>query len=153
MKLQENEKILKVIKNHYFTNIILCFLTFVFLLILWGIYYFFSDFEYIFLILIILVQIYLVVFYYLFMDFELWVLFITNQRIIWVKKINIFNSKYFFVNITEIKEIKAKQKWFFANYFWFWKLDFEFKYWEKISLKYIKDVLVEAKNIIEILKK
>lgn len=153
MKLQENEKIVKVIKNHYFTNIILWFLTFVFLLILWGIYYFFSDFKYIFLILIILVQIYLVVFYYLFTDFELWVLVITNQRIIWLKKINIFNSEYFSANITEIKEIKAKQKWLFANYFWFWKLDFDFKSWEKISLKYTANVLDEAKNIMEILKK
>lgn len=153
MKLQENEKILKVIKNHYFTNIILWFLTFIFLLILWGIYYFFSDFKYIFLILIILVQIYLVVFYYLFTDFELWVLVIKNQRIIWLKKINIFNSEYFSANITEIKEIKAKQKWLFANYFWFWKLDFDFKSWEKISLKYTANVLDEAKNIMEILKK
>lgn len=152
MKLQENEKIVKVIKNHYFTNIILWFLTFVFLLILWVIYYFFSDFRYIFIALIILIQIFIVFFYYVFLFFEFWIIVITNQRIISVKKINIFQHKYMEINLSEVR-IKAKQKWFFAHYFWFWKLEFEFKSWEKISLKYTKDVLVEAKNIMEIMKK
>jgi hypothetical protein len=153
MKLQENEKIVKVIKNHYFTNIILWFLTFVFLLILWGIYYFFSDFSYIFMALIILIQIFIVFFYYVFLFFEFWIIVITNQRIISVKKINIFQHKYMEINLSEVREIKAKQKWFFAHYFWFWKLEFEFKSWEKISLKYTYNVLGEAKNIMEIIKK
>lgn len=153
MKLKENEKIIKVMKHHYFTNIILWFLTVLFFLILLGTYYFFPDFKYIFLILIILTQIFLILFYYLFLNFELWIIIITNQRVITVKKINIFNNEYLQKDLAEIKEIKAKQKWIFANYFWFWILEFKFKNWEKISLKYTNNVLKEAKNIMELLKK
>lgn len=153
MKLKENEKIIKVLKNHYFTNFILWFLVVVFILILWGVYYFFSDFKYIFVILVVLVQIFLVFFYYLFLNFELWIIVITDKRVISVKKLNIFQNKYIDLDLKEIHEIKAKQKWMFANYFWFWSLLIFFKSWESIDLKYTSNVLNEAKELLEIIKK
>lgn len=152
MKLKENEKIIKVLKNHYFTNIILWFFTFLFLLILWGIYYIFPKYKYIFLVLVILTQIFLVFFYCLLINFEIWKIIFTNFRIIWVKKINIFNSEYLEKDLVEIKEIKAKSKWIFANYFWFGKLTLEFKNWENISLNYTENVLNEWKEIMRLLK-
>ena len=151
MKLQENEKIIKVIKNHFFTNILLGFFTLIFLAFLWVMYYVFSDFQYIFLVFILFVQIFLVFFYYTFLYFEFWVIIITNQRIISVKKLNIFQNTYIDMNLWEIHDIKAKQKWICSHYFWFGKLKFEFKNWEKISLKYVKNVLEETKEIIQII--
>ncbi len=152
MKLQENEKIIKVLKNHYFTNIILWFLTLWFLIILWGIYYFFSDFKYISLILIVLTQIFLVFMYYLFLNFELWIIIITNLRVISVQKINILENKYIDADLSQIKEVKVKTKWIFANYFWFWELILDLNE-KKIFLKYLENPLIQAKELLEILKK
>lgn len=152
MKLQENEKIVKVLKNHYFTNIILWFLTLCFLIILWGIYFFLSDYKYIYFILVVLSQIFLVFFYYLFLNFELWIIIITNLRVISVQKINILENKYIDAELSQIKEVKAKTKWIFANYFWFWELILDLND-KKIFLKYLENPLIQAKELLEILKK
>ncbi len=152
MKLKENEKIIKVIKSHFFTRIILSWYVFLFVGILVGIYFFLWDFSYKIIALLGLTQIFLVVFYYLYVSFELGIFVITNLRIIYVKKINIFQNEYADIELSQITGIKAKQTWIFAHYFWYWTLIIQTNSWEKIFLKYIKEALLEAQDLIKIIK-
>ena len=152
MKLKENEKIIKVIKSHFFTRIILSWYVFLFIGILVGIYFFLWDFSYKIIALLWLTQIFLVVFYYLYVSFELGIFVITNLRIIYVKKINIFQNEYADIELSQITGIKAKQTWIFAHYFWYWTLIIQTNSWEKIFLKYIKEALLEAQDLIKIIK-
>lgn len=151
MKLKENEKIIKVIKSHFFTRLILSGYVFLFVVILAGIYFFLWDFSYKFIALLWLTQIFLVVFYYLYVSFELGIFVITNLRIIYVKKINIFQNEYADIELTQITGIKAKQTGIFAHYFWYGTLFLSTKIWE-INLKYVGDALNEAKEITNIIK-
>lgn len=151
MKLKENEKIIKVIKSHFFTRIILSWYVFLFIGILVGIYFFLWDFSYKIIALLGLTQIFLVVFYYLYVSFELGIFVITNLRIIYVKKINIFQNEYADIELTQITGIKAKQTGIFAHYFWYWTLFLQTRAGE-INLKYVEDALNEAKEITNIIK-
>ncbi|MGE4443772.1 MAG: PH domain-containing protein [Candidatus Altimarinota bacterium] len=151
MKLKENEKIIKVIKSHFFTRLILSGYVFLFVVILAGIYFFLGDFSYKFIALLGLTQIFLVVFYYLYVSFELGIFVITNLRIIYVKKINIFQNEYADIELTQITGIKAKQTGIFAHYFGYGTLFLSTKIGE-INLKYVGDALNEAKEITNIIK-
>lgn len=151
MKLKENEKIIKVIKSHFFTRIILSGYVFLFVGILVWIYFLLWEFSYKLLVLLGLAQIFLVVFYYLYVSFELGIFVITNLRIIYVKKINIFQNEYDDMELSQITGIKAKQTGIFAHYFWYGTLFLQTRA-GKINLKYVQDALNEAKELTNIIK-
>lgn len=151
MKLKENEQILKVIKPHFFTRILLSGYVLFFLIIWIFLYFILWDFFYKILALLAFTQIVVVIFYYLYVYFELWVFVITNLRIIYVKKINIFQSEYADVYLSEFTQIKAKQTWIFAHSLWYGTVFIHTSKGE-IILKYVEDALNEAKELMKILK-
>lgn len=152
MKLKENEKIIKVIKPHYFTILILWVFLLGSTLVLLGGYFLFWEFSYKILFLIGILQISIIIFYYLYLSFELSILVVTNTRIIYVKRINIFQHVYAYGEFSKLQLVKAEQKGFFANYFWFGTLVIHTNSWEKICFNYIKDSFTEAQTLIKIIK-
>ncbi len=151
MKLKENEKIIEVLKPNYFTKIILFIYLFISILITLSIYFIFYDYKLILIICILLILSFIIWFYYLFINFELKVVVLTNLKIIYVKKNNIFESKYESINYLEITKIKASQNGFLKNYFWYWEIILVSKDSE-IILKYIDNPLENAWNINDFLK-
>ncbi len=152
MKLKENEKIIKVLKPHPFTRILLWGMMWLCILILGGIYFLLWDFSYKILFLIGWLQITILIFYYLVVYFELSVVIVTNIRMIYVKSIYIFQHHYEDIDFLQIKTIKAEQKWLFPNFFWYGTLIIHTSSWEKISFPYVKNTLWEAKEFIKIIQ-
>ena len=152
MKLKENEKIIKVIKPHYFTLLILWWFALLSIIISGVVYFLLWEFVYKIIIFIGVLQISILIFYYLFLSFELSIFVVTNTRVIYIKQMNIFQHNYEYWNFSQLQAIKVEQKGFFPNYFWYGTLIIQTNSWEKIFLKYIKDSLSEAQDLIKIIK-
>lgn len=150
MKLKENEKIVKVISPHFFTKILTLLWVFVCVFIIYWTYFFLKNYQYIFLLVLLLSLLSIIVIYYLFIWFEVLRVVITDLRIIYVKKINIFNYEYDFINLWEIIKIKAFSKWIFSNYFWYGEIIIETKQ-KNISILYCTKSEEVAKDIYELI--
>ncbi|MBW7954411.1 PH domain-containing protein [Candidatus Gracilibacteria bacterium] len=151
MKLKENEKILEVFTPNYFTKIILFIYLFISILITLSIYYLFDNYQFIEVFCILSILLFIVGFYYLFIYFELMTVVLTNFKIIYVKKNNLFESKYESINYSEITKIKASQNGFLKNYFGYGEIIL-FSKDKEIILKYINFPLENAKKINTFLK-
>lgn len=152
MKLKENEKIIKIIKPHYFTLLILWWFAWLSIIISGIVYFLLWDYLYKIIIFIGLLQISAIIFYYLFLSFELSIFVVTNTRVIYIKQMNIFQHNYEYWNFSQLQAVKVEQKGFFSNYFWYGTLIIQTNSWEKIFLKYIKETLLEAQDLIKIIK-
>lgn len=152
MKLFPWESIIQVWRPHKIGWVFLIILGVCYIVFLLWIFFLFRDFWYIYLTLISLFASWVVLWYMIFLNFILKTVVLTNQRIIYVEKKNIFQYQYRAIYLSEIIQVKAILPWFFPQKFWYGTLVFILND-KKIVCDYIPDVLQKAKNMIELLRK
>lgn len=116
-KLLPNEKIKKIYASHRIFYGSLGIQFFLLILLLWWGIYFFKNSYYSYFWAIILLQTFFAYLYFALMQYEFSKVIFTNQRILWFKKISLFEYDFFEVSLDKIEEIKWLRKWFLANIF------------------------------------
>ena len=99
---------------------ILFFLWLVFSYIILKIFNFSNN---IFIFLTLFWQAFIVIIYYIFCVYEANYINTVWNEIIWVKKIWFLKYELVKCNLSDIKEIKIISKWFFANFFKYYKVE------------------------------
>ncbi len=150
--LKNWEKNILIIKRHYFANIILLMyglLFFIISIILLMIFWFNQILN----IFLIICWISLALFIYLeWLKNELWILIITNKRIISFEKQNLLNKKMVEFNLIDIKEVSTNSKWLFGNMMHFWNINIHSLPNKTMTMKYAPNNIENAKKILKIIK-
>lgn len=127
------EQVIKVIKIHWIAYVILWFhifitfsMNFIVLFTLWN-----TALS--LLIISMLWTISLVILYIQWINYELDMFLITNNRIIWVEQVGFLNRTVSETSLAQIQEVNSITKWFFANIFNYWDIAIQTA-WNKTSL-------------------
>jgi hypothetical protein len=115
LNLRKGEKVEMVIRRHWIVFAILWFyfilailFTLLILVLLWN-----NSVGY--LVTIMFWLVYLIWFYIQWLNHELDLFIITNNRIIWVEQISFLNRTVSEANLWQVQEVNSKTKWFWAN--------------------------------------
>ena len=113
------EKTLMVVKRHWIILIML-FLYFKWWLILTWINYFFMPGITAHILAVVFWMAYSIFLYVQWLDHELDMYVITNNRIIGVEQLSFLNRKVSECNLWQVQEVWSHTKWFFANMLNYW---------------------------------
>lgn len=116
------EKVIMVVKRHWIVYVILClvFLSWIWFTILS--YYIFWANIIVHLINIIFWMFFSILLYIKWLDHELDMYAITNNRIIWIEQIAFLNRVVTECNLGQVQEVNSRTKWLFANMLNYWTL-------------------------------
>jgi hypothetical protein len=87
------------------------------------------------------------------LNHELDMYIITNNRVIWVEQISFLNRTVSECNLSQVQEVNAKTSWFFANILNYWTLSIQTA-WNKTTLKmgFSPDSIQTARKILNIVQ-
>lgn len=85
------------------------------------------------------------------LNHELDMFIVTNNRIIWVEQVSFLNRNVSETNLWQIQEVNAKTSWLFANIFNYWTLSIQTA-WNKTTLMmdFSPDVIQTSRKILNI---
>jgi len=112
--LRPGEKPLMVIKRHWIILVKLWLYLFLWLLFT-GLFYIFWNYAWAHLLVIIFWMIYSLFLYIEWINHELDLYVITNNRIIWIDQVGFLNRKVSECNLWQVQEVWNQTKWFLAN--------------------------------------
>lgn len=110
------EKTLAIIKRHWIVLVQVC-LYFLFGVLMTIVVYIFVQSIWVHLGMLIFWMIYSIFLYIQWIDHELDMYFITNNRIIWVEQIGFLNRRVSECNLWQVQEVGSHTKWLLANLF------------------------------------
>lgn len=119
------EKIEMVVKRHWIALVLLWFYAFLALkivlivfLIMW--FSWLSTF-----LVTIFITVFIVFIYIEWINVELDLFIVTNNRIVWVDQISFLNRTVTECNLWQVQEVNSQTKWILANIFNFWTIDIQ----------------------------
>jgi len=112
--LRPGEKPLMVIKRHWIILVKLWLYLFLWLFFT-GLFYIFWNYAWAHLLVIIFWMIYSLFLYIEWINHELDLYVITNNRIIWIDQVGFLNRKVSECNLWQVQEVWNQTKWFLAN--------------------------------------
>ena len=120
--LRKDEEVIMVVKRHWIVYVILSLV-----LLTWIIFtilsYSFFDFWFINnLINIVFWMLFSILLYIRWLDHELDMYAITNNRIIWIDQVAFLNRVVTECNLWQVQEVNSKTKWLLANMLNYWTL-------------------------------
>lgn len=136
------EQVLKITFGHRIFYVRLFFMFLLFAVIVGGIYFFWSDIKLLWIVYILLWQFFLVYIYKSLMDYEFEKVFITNFRVIWFSKKNLFEYQFEEFYYENIFEIKSKKIWYFQNHYDYWDVVLIWK--NQTEIFHLKNILQPA---------
>lgn len=145
------EKIELVLKRHIIVYVIL-WLYFVLAIITSLTLYVFIWFTIVSNLLNVLFWMFLVNFFLIeWLDHELDMYVVTNNRIIWVEQTAFLNRNVSECNLGQVQEVNSRTKWFFSNMLNYWTLSIQTA-WNKTTMKmnFCPNSMQEARKILNI---
>lgn len=120
--LRPEEEVIMVVKRHWiiYFILILVFLSWILFTILSYVIFWSSTLNN--LINIVFWMFFSVLLYIKWLDHELDMYAITNNRIIWIDQISFLNRTVTECNLWQVQEVNSKTKWIFANMLNYWTL-------------------------------
>jgi len=115
------EKTLMVIKRHWIILVKLWLYFFLWLLFT-GLFYIFWNYAWAHLLVIVFWMIYLIFLYIEWLNHELDLYIITNNRIIWVDQVWFLDRKVSECNLWQVQEVWNQTKWLLANLLNYWSI-------------------------------
>jgi hypothetical protein len=147
------EKKVKTIKVHWIAYVILWVQIFFVLLVSILFCIIIKSVAIDFLLITLLWLISSVVLYIEWLNYELDLLIVTTNRIIWVEQISFLNRTVSETNLNQIVEVNSKTKWFFANIFNYWDIFIQTAGNKTtISIKMCPNATHEARAILNIVE-
>jgi len=119
--MRPGEKPIMLIKRHWIILIKLCCLFLLWLLVTWLMYIFW-NYAWIHLLVIIFWMIYSIFLYIEWINHELDLYIITNNRIIWVDQVGFLDRKVSECNLGQVQEVWNETKWLLANLLNYWTI-------------------------------
>jgi hypothetical protein len=151
--MRPGEKVVKVIKVHWISYAIL-WTQIILVFIMDIIFHLFMGMTAItFFITILLWSTFLVFIYIQWINHELDLLIITNNRIIWIEQISFLNRRISETNLYQVQEVNSKMKWFLENLFNYWTIAIQTA-WNRttISMDMCSNAIQEARIILNIVE-
>lgn len=116
------EKIELIIKRHWIVYVfVMLYFLGALILTLVLLILFFSK-AWIYIILIVFWMSFLLFVYTKWLDHELDLFIITNNRVIWIEQVSLLNRTVSECNLSQVQEVGSQTKWFFANILNFWTI-------------------------------
>ncbi len=144
------EETLMVVKRHWIILVML-WLYFLFgFLVTIGIYTFISN-AWTHMWVVIFWMIYSIFLYIQWLDHELDMYVITNNRIIWVEQISFLNRKVSECNLWQVQEVGSHTKWLLANLLNYWTVKIQTA-WNatNFAMSYSPNALDNSRSILNI---
>lgn len=145
------EKILMVLKRHWIAYVIvwLYFVAWLFItIVLFSIPGFIPS-SYIYIILCVFWMVWALFLYVQWLNHELDMFVITDNRIIWVEQVTFLNRNVTECNLWQVQEVNSKTKWLFSNILNFWTIYIQTA-WNATNLKMdlVEDSIVKSREIL-----
>lgn len=145
------EEVIKVVKRHWIVYVML-FVYFLLTIILSFIIFFIFSFSFLGNFLnIILWWIASLLLYVEWLNHELDMFVVTNNRIIWIEQIGFLNRAVSETNLWQIQEVNSKTTWLLSNLLNYWVLTIQTA-WNKTTLQisFAPDVIQTSRKILNI---
>jgi len=116
------EKIELIIKRHWIVYAFIWVYFFNWLLLSSALIFFFFSKAIIYIILIMFWMAFILFLYVKWLDHELDLFIVTNNRIIWIEQISLLNRTVSECSLSQVQEVWSQTQWFFANVLNYWKI-------------------------------
>lgn len=113
--LREGEKVELVIKRHWIIYVMLWVYMLTWVVTFFAVYIILWFTAFASLLNVLFLLVFLLFLYISWLDHELDMYIITNNRIIWVEQIKFLDRTVSECNLWQVQEVNSKTKWFFAN--------------------------------------
>jgi hypothetical protein len=145
------EEVLMVIKRHWIVYIILVLYCFVWLIISLSLFYMLGFSLFSNLLNIIFWLFFLIFLYIEWLNHELDMYVITNNRVIGIDQISFLNRTISECNLWQVQEVNSKTSWLFANILNYWTLSIQTA-WNKTTLKmdFCPDSMIKQRKVLNI---
>jgi hypothetical protein len=145
------EKIELVLKRHWIVYVILWLYFFLAIISTITLYVFFG-FTVLINLLVIIFWMFMVNFFLIeWLNHELDMYVVSNNRIIWVEQKSFLNRAVSECNLGQVQEVNSRTKWFFSNMFNYWTLSIQTA-WNKTTMQmnFCPNSMHEARKILNI---
>lgn len=145
------EEVLMVVKRHWIVYVMLFIYFFSGVIVTFMIFFFFWLNTWWYMLNIILWLILSIILYIEWLNHELDMYVVTNNRVIGLEQIAFLNRAVTECNLWQIQEVNSKAKWLFANIFNYWTLSIQTA-GSKTTLKmeFCPDVMQTSRKILNI---
>lgn len=116
------EKIELIIKRHWIVYAFIWVYFFNWLLLSSALIFFFFSKAIIYIILIMFWMAFILFLYVKWLDHELDLFIVTNNRIIWIEQVSLLNRTVSECSLSQVQEVGSQTQWFFANILNYWKI-------------------------------
>lgn len=139
-----------VVKRHWIILFML-WVYFIFWIILTMLIYIFGNNWWTHFWVVVFWMIYSIFLYIQWLDHELDMYVITNNRIIWVEQISFLNRKVSECNLWQVQEVGSHTKWLLANLLNYWTVNISTAWnWQNFSMTYCPEALDNSRSILNI---
>ena len=145
------EEVLMVVKRHWIVYVMLFIYFFSGVIVTFMIFFFFWLNTWWYMLKIILWLILSIILYIEWLNHELDMYVVTNNRVIGLEQIAFLNRAVTECNLWQIQEVNSKAKWLFANIFNYWTLSIQTA-GSKTTLKmeFCPDVMQTSRKILNV---
>lgn len=147
--LRDWEKVEMVIRRHWIVFVILGLHAFIWLIINVVLYSLFWAELWVNIFTLIYLMGFSVYMYVEWINHELDMYVITNNRIIWIEQIGFLNREVSQCALNDVQEVNSKTKWFFANMFNYWNLTIQTA-WNasNFRMEFVPDSLQASRKVL-----
>lgn len=149
--LKKGEKIELIIRRHWIVFVMLWLFLLVWVIIS-IILYTLLGFNFLSNMLNIVFWLFFSLFMYIqWLNHELDMYIVSNNRVIWVDQVSFLNRKVSECNLWQVQEVNSKTSWLFANIFNYWTISIQTA-WSQTTLKmdFAPDSIQGARKILNI---
>ncbi len=145
------EKVITVIKRHWIVYVILCVYFLLWIIISISIYIILWNILISHLTNIVFLLFFSIFLYIEWINHELDMYVVTNNRIIWIDQISFLNRSVSECNLEQIQEVNSKSTWLFSNLLNYWTLSIQTA-WNKTTLQmgFCPDSMQSARKLLNI---
>lgn len=149
--LKPGEEVVMVVKRHWIIYVFLFLNFLVWVIISTILLLFLADQTWIYVLLSIFWMVRLLLLFNKWLDHELDMFAITNNRIIGVEQLGFLNRNLWECNLWQVQDVKSNTKWLLSNLFDFWTLTIQTA-WNNISfqMSFAPHVIQTARKILNV---
>lgn len=149
--LRKDEEVIMVVKRHWIVYILLSLVFLSWIILSIWLYVFFDAWFINHLINILFWMFFSILMYIKWLDHELDMYAITDNRIIWIDQVAFLNRVVTECNLWQVQEVNSKTKWLFANMLNYWTLTI-LTAWNATNMQmdFAPDSMQNARKILNI---
>jgi len=143
------EQVEIVIKRHWIVFIFLWLYSFVWISVTTTIFNFFWSQAWVYIFLVVFWMLFLLFLYIEWLNHELDMFIITNNRIIWLDQVSFLNRTISECNLWQVQEVNASTKWLLANLLDYWTVTIQTA-WNisNFEMTYVPNAIQTSRKIL-----